>query len=329
VVPDRGEVPVIMGFMLGSTCSSCCFCRCADVCTLCFTMSDGDRSWNSCTSLNAHDNSNPFRYEACRVLSTQPLYDFPPITGNTPVLQETAMLGQVGKILNKTSGTASPLQPIQIDFATYPETDNGVVFFKRATLDPFLAAENELETGRTELLFLCRLFCSSATASQPAQVFISVIYRVIITKLDYLGPVPEGGNRFPNRRQATEISTQDQFTFNRDFRTAFSSDSRGTNPFGCTGAVHACTADSGDFFISNFEVEASLDGISVSVNDGDFLESRGALTAVFESCLDDDGINPFTICTDYLDIDDAFFTMPTMTAEMTNTGDCPTGNPLP
>lgn len=313
--------------MLGGSCSPCCACNCATRCAFCFEMSDGTNTWNSCTSA-MYDGLPPTRISECLPLTTQPSLSGG--AGGTAVV-----LGSIGAIVSpmRVAQVPPPFQPVSmsdfgnVGFLTGESASDGFVYGKSAGTSA--VSGSYLIAQSTEVLAFASVGCAGKSLINPATSGLLLLYRLVISRSEQ-ALVPG----LPDKFQRTEIASQavGQQTFGGFVRSAAGGVSLGglkSAVIGCTGATHFCNSD-GLFAMSNFSMQASPDGISYSINDGLLTDSRGALPVILQECVtqNQDGSNQQP-CVDYLSIGNAVFAPPTITGFATNTGDCPSGNPLP
>ena len=301
--------------MLGSPCNPCCdqTCNCGTRCALCFTLSDGTTTWDSCSSISWNGDP-PTRYDGCNALTTQPI--------ETATTQ--AALGEIGRLVDKTSFIAAPFIPIRTgDYggtAFYEDTND----FDGAVYATELGSSSATVGANTSMFCVVLLKCLNSTSSLPARHVLSVLYSLTITKTTTVSGVI--------KTQRTVIQSQTSAVGGVTFGSNVVSDSRAgfTNVIGCTGATISCLGSSGTFLMSDFDVEASVDGVEISINDGLFVASYPELTVTEQICntRNIDGTN-IQNCSDYLTIADALFSPPTITATMNNQGQCLGANPLP
>lgn len=310
--------------MLGSSCSPCCAsgCDCATSCSFCFGMSDGATTWNSCTSA-MHNGLPPMRLVACQPLTTQPLAE----------TDASVVLGRIGAIVDPMRPSTPPLdfRPVSMDtfggvgYFTGQSDGDGFFYGKRQGDSVISGSYSISRVTSVLVVVVARCFGSSSTL--PARHAVNVLYRVVLTRNEEPISINSG---LRAKFQRTEISSYQGGThFGYGVRSAATGAGLVTPVIGCTGAVHYCNS-TGSFSLSNFAVEASTDGITLSINDGLATASRGPLPTTLQECVTQniDGSDQ-QACGDFLSLSDALFAPPTITGFATNTGDCPDGNPLP
>jgi len=308
--------------MLGGSCSPCCVCNCATRCTFCFEMSDGVTTWNSCTSA-MHDGLAPTRIDICQPLTTQPLVG----------TAASVALGRIGAILEpmRLSAPPPPFQPVNMGAfggtGYFTGQSDGDGFFYGKSQGSSVTSGSYSISRTTSVLLVVVSRCLDSSLVLPARHIVNVLYRVVITRAEQ--PISFGSG-LRAKFQRTEISSfQGGAQFGYGVRSAATGAGLVTPVIGCTGAVHFCNS-TGSFSLSNFSIEASTDGITVSINDGLATASLGQLPTTLQTCVTQniDGSDQ-QACNDFISLGDALFTPPVITGFATNTGDCPDGNPLP
>jgi hypothetical protein len=291
--------------MLGSSCSPCCKCLCADTCVYCATLDDGTSTYNSCTSL-MFDGGPPTRTSACRGLLTQPVYS--QFCGGTRIL-----IGDMSGV-NFSFGTPpSPFLPLQ-QLACFGQ---GV-----AVPGPgFYYAQVQSE-GSPGVSSRETRFQASATAfcnSTLSQVSFNITYYYQVTRSE----VSTVSGVSQQKVQGTTYS------YNLSFSRAFS-----LFP-SCSGATSRCSGGAGgDFALADFDASLSIEELSYSINDGLFTGNTTTGTQITpkktEFCrisfLDS---NEGTDCDDFLDIGDGLFEPLELSFSLFQDADQYPCNPLP
>jgi hypothetical protein len=290
--------------MLGSSCSPCCRCLCADTCVYCATLDDGDVIYNSCSSL-MFDDGPPTRTSACRGLLTQPVYS--ETCGGTRIL-----LGDMSGVNFETSPPA-PFEPLQI-LSCF---GSGAL----AAAPGFYFAKIE-GTGDPSISSVSTRFRASATAlcsNTLSQVNFSIryYYQVSVSTTSTVDGVLQ---------QKRQITTYDYLlNFARSF-SAFPA---------CTGATSQCTEGAGgEFALDNFDAELSIEELSYSINGGLFTDSTETGNQVGQkktqvcTIFFPEGGSPVS-CDDFIDIADGLFEPPVLSFSLFQDAETYPCNPLP
>lgn len=286
--------------MLGSSCSPCCQCLCADTCVYCCSLDDGAATYNSCSS-SMFDGGPPTRTSTCRGLLTQPIY-------SASCNETRILIGDMSGV-NFEVSPPSPFQPLQqLPCLGLSVALSAPGFYYRKIQTQSIPGGSS--TG-TRFMAATTVACSTSLS----RISFGISYYYQVTK-------------------NTISATQQKLQSTEYFYQLVSSRAFSLFP-SCSGATSKCTGGSGgNFALGTFDASLSLDELSFSINDG--LLTGGTTTGTQLGPKKTESCRIFFLesgesedCDDFVDVGDGLFAPLELSFSLFQDADQYPCNPLP